>query len=112
MTTLDDRVRRAITESGKAVRDIARACGISVQAVYAWQRGDVKNLQNDHLFSLAEATGFHARWIGTGKGPERWLAATNHRVSELLNNYAKCDERGKAAVLTVAEREAEYSSGA
>lgn len=62
MTTLDDRVRRAITESGK--------------------------------------------------GPERWLAATNHRVSELLNNYAKCGDRGKATVLTVAEREAEYGHDA
>ena len=102
MTTLEDRVIRAINESGKDVREIARACGVSVQAVYAWRRGEVKNLQNDNLFNLAEATGFEARWLGTGKGQERNLAAMNHRVNDLMLNYAKCDERGKETVLIVA----------
>ena len=110
MATLEDRVRHAINESGKDVREIARACGVSVQAVYAWRRGEVKNLQNDNLFNLAEATGFEARWLGTGKGQERNIAAMNHRLNELVNNYAKCDERGRTTILTVAEREAQYNT--
>lgn len=112
MNTLEDRVRHAINESGKDILEIARVCGISVQAVYAWRRGSVKNLQNENLFNLAEATGFEARWIGTGKGPARDISSMNHRATELLNNYAKCDERGRETVLIVAEREASYNKDA
>lgn len=43
MTTLEQRVARAINESECEVATIADACGISVQAVYAWKRGEVKN---------------------------------------------------------------------
>ena len=109
MTTLDERVARAINESDVPIRMIADAVGVTVQAVYAWRNGKVKDLRNDNLFALADATGFEARWIGTGEGPERNLAAMNHRVNDLMLNYAKCDERGKETVLIVAEREASYN---
>jgi transcriptional regulator with XRE-family HTH domain len=108
MTTLESRVARAISESGAEVRQIANACGVSVQAVYAWLRGDVKNMRNETLFAFADVTGFEARWIGTGDGPEKSPAAANHRIGELIANYSRCDERGKATVLTVAEREARW----
>ena len=43
---------------------------------------------------------------------ERILAALNHRAAELINNYARCDERGKETILLVAEREANYNKDA
>jgi transcriptional regulator with XRE-family HTH domain len=110
MSTLDERVARAITESDVPIRSIAAAVGVSVQSVYAWRNGKVKDLRNDNLFALADATGFEARWIGTGDGPERSLAATNHRIKDLMMNYAKCDERGKDNLLLASEREAAYST--
>ena len=109
MSTLDERVARAINESNAPIREIAERVGVTVQAVYAWRSGRVKDLRNDNLFALADATGFEARWIGTGEGQERTLAAMNHRINDLINNYTQCDERGKATVLTVAEREASYN---
>ena len=112
MTTLDERVARAIRESGAPIKDIADAVGVTVQAVYAWRNGRVKDLRNDNLFALADVTGFEARWLGTGELPERSIKAMNHRITELINNYARCDERGKETVLTVAEREANYGKPA
>ena len=47
---MGQRIEKAINESGADVRRIAEACGVTVQAVYAWMRGDVKNLRNENLF--------------------------------------------------------------
>lgn len=71
MTTIGERVAEAINNSDSSVKEIADACGVSVQAVYAWRRGEVKDLRNDNLFALADATGFEARWIGTDKGQKK-----------------------------------------
>ena len=112
MRLLSERVRHAIEQSGHTPSRVARSIGCTPAPRLQWINGPTKNIRNNLLFALADATRFEARWIGTGKGPERSLAAINHRVNDLLNNYAKCDERGKATVLTVAEREAEYGHDA
>lgn len=70
MPTVNERVTRAITLSGHTPSSVARALGISPEAVLQWMHGPTKNLRNDNLFGLADVTGFSARWIGTGIGPE------------------------------------------
>ena len=112
MKLLADRVAHAIKASGHTPSSAARAIGCTPAAVLQWVSGKTKNIKNEFLFALADATGFEARWIGTGEGPDRTLAAMNHRINDLINNYAQCDERGKATVLTVAEREASYNQEA
>lgn len=107
MTTLEQRVARAINESECEVATIADACGISVQAVYAWKRGEVKNLQGKNLFILADLTAFNARWIATGEGPERPYA--DEKEKALLDLYRACDERGRATVVRAAEFESSYT---
>lgn len=84
MNTLQERIQYAITASGKTVADVVQKCHVSAQAAYAWIRGDIKNLRNEHLFALAELTGFEARWIATGQGPDRPPRGKNEKVNEVL----------------------------
>lgn len=108
MDTLGKRIDIAITESQTDPAAIAKACGISVQAVYAWMRDEVKNLKAENLFALADITGFEARWIGTGEGPQRPGGGREKRLVEL---YKQLDDRGKDAVYRVAEAESSYIVG-
>lgn len=107
MSTIGERVARAITESNASVKDVAHACGVTVQAVYAWRRGEIKDIRNEHLFELADITGFDARWLGTGKGPERTI--TDEREKALLDLYRACDDRGQATVFRAAEQESVWT---
>jgi transcriptional regulator with XRE-family HTH domain len=70
MENIHQRVTRAVTASGHTASSVARKIGVSPEAVGQWMKGPTKNLRNENLFALADATGFSARWIGTGQGPE------------------------------------------
>lgn len=76
------------------------------------KRGAKEVLSARHGFPIAERFGYEPKWVMTGEGPERGIAALNHRATELLNNYARCDERGRTTILIVAEREAQYNTEA
>lgn len=106
MNTLGDRVAHVIQASNLPVKDVAKYCGVTVQAVYAWKRGEVKDLRNDPLFLLADLTGFSARWIATGAGSRSGIQDPNTKA--LVDFYENCDGRGKAAILRVAESESRY----
>lgn len=68
---LAERVKDAVStvESEMSVKQIAKACGVSVQSVYKWRRGETTHLKGETLVELAEISGFNARWIINGKGP-------------------------------------------
>lgn len=106
---MSHRIEHAIAASSTDISRVASACGVTVQAVYAWMRGDVKNLRNDNLFALADITGFEARWIATGQGREK--PGGDERKKRLEQLYDSLDERGRAAVFRVAESESSYSTG-
>ena len=106
MDTLGKRIELALSGSHVSINQAAGACGVSVQAIYTWMRDGVKDLRNDNLFALADLTGYEARWIATGKGPATINA--DAREKQLLETYARLDERGRAAVHRVAEAEAAY----
>lgn len=82
--TLGERISKAIAASNTDVADVAKVCDVSVQAVYAWQRDEVKDLRNTNLFELARLTGFNAEWIGTGKGPEVISYAKDTRIRHVV----------------------------
>ena len=104
---MSERIEKAIRESDADVRRVADACGVTAQAVYAWMRGDVKNLKNENLFALADETGFEARLLATGKLPERTVEG-DQRMERLKAAYQQADERGKDAILRVAQAESSY----
>lgn len=68
MSSLAQRVTEAIEESGVDVEKVSKACGVSVQAVYKWMRGDSMNISGLPLLELARITNYEARWIISGKG--------------------------------------------
>lgn len=107
MSTLGERVAHAINKSECDINEVARACGVSVQAVYAWQRGEVKNLRGNNLFGLADTTGFNPRWIATGQGHEK-DGLIDQKEKKLIDLYRACDDRGRATVVRAAEFESAY----
>jgi hypothetical protein len=95
---------------------------VELAAVAGCTRGRINQMVRDadptevmsprYGFPIAERFGYEPKWVMTGDGQMRDIKSLNHRAAELLNNYAKCDERGRTTILTVAEREASYSKEA
>ncbi|OLF82684.1 hypothetical protein AWH63_06680 [Marinobacter sp. C18] len=88
---LNERIHRAITASRLPQKEIASYCGVSPGAVSQWKKGDVKNLKFENLYRLADITGFSARWLAIGEGPERsaelpGVQLTSHEAA-LLSIY-------------------------
>lgn len=71
MTTLQDRIAKLMTETGKTVGELADIAGVSSSAVTQWKDGPTKSLKTAPATKLAAATGFSAMWIATGAGPEK-----------------------------------------
>ena len=64
-----DRVKEARLSAGYNQPELGKIIGVTKGAISQWEKGDVKNLKNHHLFSLSKATGYSAEWIATGNGP-------------------------------------------
>jgi len=71
MSTLAERVKEAITNSEVDIAALAKACSISVQAVYKWRSGGSKKISGENLIELAHLTGYEARWIIKGVGSKK-----------------------------------------
>ncbi len=71
MNLLEHRVAEALKTSDIDVAEVARACGISVQAVYKWMSGASKTIAGEHLIELSRLTNFEPRWIISGMGEKR-----------------------------------------
>ena len=71
MTTLQDRIAKLMSETGKTVGEIADIAEVSSSAVTQWKDGPTKSLKTAPATKLAAATGFSAMWIATGSGPEK-----------------------------------------
>lgn len=106
MSTLSERVTRAVRESGHSATSAAKAIGCTPEAVLQWMNGPTKNLKGEFLFALADLTGFEARWIATGDAPEK--TAQDKRKASLLAYFEQADSRGKDAIFRVAEIESQY----
>ncbi len=86
MLTLSERVKEAVRsarEKGHSVSDIAKACNIKVQAVYAWASGDSKSIDGNNLVELAELSGYRPMWIMKGNQPSKTP------IPETKNNVIK-----------------------
>ena len=65
------RLNEAIRESRYSRHaDLARALGVSKQAVCEWTKGRAKNIRPEHLIQLAETLGVEAKWLAIGIGPK------------------------------------------
>ncbi|GAB3188623.1 LexA family protein [Hydrogenophaga aquatica] len=68
--TLSDRIREAISHSGKSQAQIAAETRKSPGAVSQWLDGRIKSLRADTAEALEKATGVRAAWLVTGRGPK------------------------------------------
>lgn len=115
MKTTADRVAHVVAtfkdeHTGASAATLAAAIGCSSSAISQWIAGTTTNIKLDLLFKLADETQFEARWIATGEGPQR--PDGDPRKRRLESIYDQLDERGRTAVLRVAEIELPYVTGA
>lgn len=73
-----ERIAKAIAASGKRKSEIAVACGVSASAVTQWVSGESKSMKPENIYALAKATGFHAKWLAIGEGPEKDFASESN----------------------------------
>lgn len=66
-----ERIAKAIQASGKKKIEIAAYCGVAPSAITQWIKGESKSLKPENLFALASVTGFSAKWLALGVGPEK-----------------------------------------
>ena len=104
--SVGQRIKHALKDSGLKQADIQRATGITRSAISQWLSGDTITVKAEYLFLIADLTGFEARWLATGKGPQK--SREDQRKQRLDQVYEKLDDRGKEAVLRVAESESDY----
>lgn len=70
LTTKSGRIAYVLEATGHTPSSMARLLGCAPAAVYQWLNGSTKNLKEVFLWRLADITGFEARWISLGEGPQ------------------------------------------
>jgi hypothetical protein len=73
--TLKTRIERVMLE-GESDAEFSRRIGLSRSAVSLLLDGTTKTLKPENAYHIQDITGFSARWLQTGKGPERVGDAT------------------------------------
>lgn len=68
MSTLQQRLEKAMEHAKKKQADLVKATGASSAGVAKWFGGSAKNLKMDHLFAVADLCQVDARWLATGAG--------------------------------------------
>lgn len=68
MSTLADRLKIALAESGKRKTDLWKACKISSGAVTQWFDGSVQQLESKNLLIVSDLLKVNSTWLATGKG--------------------------------------------
>lgn len=110
MQLLANRVQHILDNCELSISELARRIGCTPSTISQWKSGQTTRIRPEHLFKFADATGFEARWIGTGEGPQQ-TGRADPRVVKLEACYERSDQRGKDAIMMVAEREAKWGSG-
>lgn len=83
LNTMGGRVGYAIKKSGHTPSSVALEIDCEPQAISQWIHGPTKNIKNSLLFKLADLTGFEARWITLGHGPQK-----TQNIAGILKNQA------------------------
>lgn len=105
-----ERIAKAIQASGKQKQQIAAECGVSGPSVSQWISGDSKSLKPENLFALAAATGFNARWLGIGEGPERPIES-NAEMIGMMSGWDSSTPLGEDEVAIPLYKEVEMAAG-
>lgn len=101
--TITERIVQAIKHAltlGKFENqsEIAKASGVSKQALTDWVKGRSKDLKPHHLFAFADACGVEARWLATGKGP---MLAKSPPPQDCVDIWNGLNSEGRKALITL-----------
>ncbi|GHU81900.1 hypothetical protein FACS189415_1230 [Bacteroidia bacterium] len=66
-TTLDERIRRIIAETGLKKAAFARSLGVTPNYIYVLCGGRVKNISPSLAMLIEQKYGFPADWVATGE---------------------------------------------
>ncbi|CAN5817230.1 hypothetical protein BH20PSE1_BH20PSE1_01470 [soil metagenome] len=66
-TSFGERIK--LLRGARAQSEVARAIGVSREAVSYWESGETKGLKPDNLLAVADYFGVSVRWLVTGRGP-------------------------------------------
>ena len=102
-----ERIAHAIRSSGIKQIDLAAHAKVSRSAASQWANGTTNKVTSANVFAIADMTGFEARWLATGEGPEK--KDMGGRESKLLDMYRKLGDAGQSAVFRSAEAESAYA---
>lgn len=69
MKNLSERLKYALDEAQINQSELARRVGVTRGAVSLWFKGATNSLDGENLLKTAQALGFSASWLATGKGP-------------------------------------------
>lgn len=88
--TIAQRLAEASQKTGMTQAAFAKQLKVTRSAVHQWESGATKYVRPEHLFAVADATGFSARWLATGKGPRNAPARPEEAFStEVLSLAAQ-----------------------
>lgn len=119
MSTLADRIRIAMNESGISQAELARAVGVRPPSVHGWLAGKSRFLRGENLLKAAEALKVDQDWLAMGRGEMKraandppstsWAAALNPVAGtageqRLLSAYRLSGAEGKGALDDLAEQ--------
>ncbi|KAF1019654.1 MAG: HTH-type transcriptional regulator PrtR [Paracidovorax wautersii] len=71
MIDFQERLAKAMEVAGVKTADLAKAIGVSYQAIKRLEEGKAKSFSSANNSKAADALGVSARWLATGEGPMR-----------------------------------------
>lgn len=74
---LKDRIRKAMEVAELTPTTLSVRAGVSGGAVTHWLNGSTRALKSETADRIAKATGFNARWLALGEGPEKGFNLAN-----------------------------------
>lgn len=89
--------------------ELAKACGVTRNAVSLWESGETKSLDSAYLFDAARFLGVNPEWLATGKGsrvlkveqqPQAYIVQSKDaRHKKLLAKFDKLPPKTQLALL-------------
>lgn len=105
MNSLQNRIKKILSDEGLIPADLARAAGVSAMAVSYWMDGTTKDIKFKYAEPIAAKYGYSARWIMTGKGdmkqpapeslPDQGSTIDRKVLSEILGAILASDKAEK-----------------
>ncbi|MNU46268.1 HTH-type transcriptional regulator PrtR [compost metagenome] len=93
MNTLAERIKSAMSQSGKTQADLVRATGAKAPSVSNWLSGRTKNLKGNNLVAAAALLGVNTEWLADGVGPQ-YPTLSGAKVKAVLHEDDTTEEVG------------------